>query len=228
MAYFRQIASETTDRFSYLLADMDRRQAIIIDPADDQGVLYLSLLAEIRVRLVRILLTSRNAFGMAGVDRLRAATRAPLSFAASASLEGVDQALNDGDLVAFGDEIVHVRFTPGHSRGCACYLWRDRVFTGETLLIDDCGATDSADGDPGILFDSLAQRLLVLPDETLVYPGRNLNGRQVSCIGEQRHRNSRLAGITRDEFIAAQAQRRKPSADRSRTPSLGEPSHDHP
>jgi glyoxylase-like metal-dependent hydrolase (beta-lactamase superfamily II) len=228
LAYFRQIASETTDRFSYLLADMDKRQAVVIDPADDQGVLYLSLLAEIRVRLVRILLTHGHAAGIIGVDRLRAATRAPLSAAVTTGLERIDQPLDDGDLVAFGDEVIHVRFTPGHSRGCTCYLWRDRVFTGETLLIDDCGATDSADGDPGILFDSLAQRLLVLPDETLIYPGRNLKGRQVSCIGEQRHRNPRLAGITRDEFIAAQAQRRKLAAERSRTSSLGEPSHDHP
>lgn len=206
MAYFRQLSSAASDRFSYLLADMDRRQAVIIDPVDDQAVLYLSLLAEIRVRLVRILLTDSRDSGL-GLDKLIANTRAPVSASAHELLPHIDAPLAEGAVVDFGDELIHTRLTPGRSRTAACYLWRDRVFTGDTLLIDTCSSTHDAEADAGMLFDSLTQRLLTLPDETLVYPARNLAGRQVSCIGEQRVRNHYLAGVTRDEFIAAQARR---------------------
>lgn len=208
MTYFRQISSAASDRFSYLLADMDRRQAVIIDPAEDQGGLYLSLLAEIQVRLVRILLTHSHGEPMPGVDRIAAQTKAPVSGGEGLVSSLVDQSLADGALVDFGDEVLHTRLTPGHTAGCTSYLWRDRVFTGDTLLIDDCGSLDTADSDPGALFDSLTRRLLTLPDETLVYPGRNGAGRRVSCIGEQRSGNRFLTGVTRDEFIAIQSQRR--------------------
>lgn len=213
MAYFRQIASARTGRFSYLLADMGRREALVIDPADDQVVLYLSLLTEIRTKLKSILLTHCHGALPEGVTGLAAATAAPVRSAAGE--HGLP--LGDGESVAFGDEPLVAMHTPGHTRDSVCYLWRDKLFTGDTLLIDDCCATEDTAGDPGILFDSLARRLLTLPDETLVYPGRLTAGRQVSSIGEQRQRNACLAGVTRDEFIAAQEQRR------TLTPPLNQP-----
>ena len=226
MAYFRQIPAATSAAFSYLLADLDRRQAVIIDPAADQLMLYPSLLAELRVSLSHILLTHCHGAGALPADKLAAATRAPLSLAAGPARAEQTHGLVEGDLVACGDEVLHVRLTPGHTRNSCCFLWRDRIFTGDTLLIDDCGASDGSDGDAGLLFDSLAQRLLTLPDETLVYPARQHQGRQVSCIGEQRLRNPRLAGVTRDEFIAAQAQRGRPAANRNPSHAIGEPQHD--
>jgi glyoxylase-like metal-dependent hydrolase (beta-lactamase superfamily II) len=81
-------------------------------------------------------------------------------------------------------------------------LWRDRVFTGDTLLIGDCGSSTGDGGDAGVLYDSITRKLLTLADETLVYPAHDHAGRRVSCIGEQRAANSKLAGTTRDEFIA--------------------------
>jgi glyoxylase-like metal-dependent hydrolase (beta-lactamase superfamily II) len=79
-------------------------------------------------------------------------------------------------------------------------------------LIGDCGATDAADSDAGMLFDSLTRRLLTLPDETLVYPAHDFFGRRVSCIGEARENNPKLTGITRDEFILRQRQGVMPAA----------------
>ena len=216
MAYFRQIASARTGRFSYLLADMGRRDALVIDPADDQVVLYLSLLAEIRAKLTVILLTHRHGALPEGVVGLAAATAAPVRSAAGE--EGLP--LGDGESIAFGDEHLVVMHTPGHSPDSVCYLWRDKLFTGDTLLIDDCCATEDTAGDSGILFDSLARRLLTLPDETLVYPGRLATGRQVSSIGEQRQRNPCLAGVTRDEFIAVQEQRRAVMPPLNQPPSF--------
>jgi glyoxylase-like metal-dependent hydrolase (beta-lactamase superfamily II) len=75
------------------------------------------------------------------------------------------------------------------------------VFTGDALLINGCGRTDFQGGDAGTLYDSITQHLLILPDETLVYPGHDYNGKRVSCIAQERAINSRLAGKTREEFI---------------------------
>lgn len=218
MTYFRQIASAAGDRFSYLLADMDQRQAVIIDPTDDQAVLYLALLTEIRVRLVRILLTHANNGPLHGVAKLAAICRAPVSASILDTPPLADHPLDEGALVDFGDEVIHTRLTPGLTPDAACYIWRDRVFTGDTLLIDTCATADGAASDAGMLFDSLTRQLLTLPDETLVYPARIGEGRQVSCIGEQRQRNHCLAGVTRDEFIAAQRRRSlRPGRDQETT-----------
>jgi glyoxylase-like metal-dependent hydrolase (beta-lactamase superfamily II) len=206
MAFFRQIPDDSGQGFAYLLADLDKREAVIIDPAESQTMLYQALLAEIQVRLVRILVTHCHDGTAPGAARLQQRTSAPVSAGIDSRLSPNLQPLVDGTAIPFGDEILVARSTPGHTRGCVSYLWRDRVFTGDALLIDDCGTSNDGEGDAGSLFDSLG-KLLTLPDETLVYPAHSSEGRQVSNIGEQRRRNPRLAGVSRDEFIAAQERR---------------------
>lgn len=203
MAHFRQFSSGTGG-FSYLVADMDKREALLIDPDDAQVSLYLGVLEELQMGLKLILLTHVHGPRPLPAQRLRAATGADLAVGAMSGLEGAQRYLSDGEVLAFGDELVRAWGTPGHTRGCMSYLWRDRVFTGDALLIGDCGATDEVGSDPGILYDSLTRRLLALPDEVLVYPAHDGKGRRVSCIGEEREGNSKLKGTTRDEFIALQ------------------------
>jgi sulfur dioxygenase len=91
--------------------------------------------------------------------------------------------------------------TPGHTAGSMSYLWQDKIFTGDSLLIDGCGRTDFQSGDAGSLFDSITQKLYNLPDSTVVYPAHDYKGRTSSTIGNERQHNARLAGKTRDEFI---------------------------
>ncbi len=203
MAHFRQFSSGT-GIFSYLVADTDKREALLIDPDDAQVSLYLGVLEELQMGLRAILLTHVHAPRPLPAQRLRAATGADLAVGAMSGLEGAQRYLSDGEVLVFGDELVRAWRTPGHTRGCMSYLWRDRVFTGGTLLIGDCGATDEAGSDAGMLYDSLTRRLLALPDEILVYPGHDATGRRVSCIGEEREANPKLRGTTRDEFIALQ------------------------
>ncbi|MGZ8272242.1 MAG: MBL fold metallo-hydrolase, partial [Methylophilus sp.] len=102
----------------------------------------------------------------------------------------------------FGNEVIDVIATPGHTAGSVSYLWRDRVFTGDALLINGCGRTDFQSGNAGVLYDSVTQKLFTLPDETLVYPGHDYQGRYVSCVAQEKNINSRLANKTREEFIA--------------------------
>lgn len=204
MSHFRQIPSPAERSYAYLLADLDKREAVLIDPSEGQVPLYMGLLDEIEARLVRILFTHSHARQQPAAEQIRALTAAPLSASPASLLQGIDLPLTDGDVVAFGDEVLRVWQTPGHTAGCLSFLWRDRAFTGDALLIGDCGSTDDSGSDPGQLFDSLTRRLLCLPDETLVYPAHDDSGRCVSCIGEQRHTNARLTGTSRDEFISAQ------------------------
>jgi len=205
MTHFRQIADSRSRSFAYLLADMDKREAVLIDPVDEQATLYLALLDELQVRLTHLLLTHVHAPLSPAAEALRRSSSARLAAGAHSGLRGADP-LQDGGHIVFGDELLRICPTPGHTRGCVSYLWRDRVFSGDALLIGDCGATDEPDSDPGMLFDSLARRLLTLPDETLVYPAHDFSGRRVSCIGEERENNPKLTGMTRDEFIRRQRQ----------------------
>ena len=200
MAHFRQFSS-ARGRYSYLLADVERREAVLIDPDDSLGSLYLGVLDELQARLVLMLFTHAHAGRPLSGSALRTATGADLAMAEAPSLVGL-RSLEDGESVAFGDEVLRAWRTPGHTRNSSCFVWRDRVFTGDALLIGDCGNAREADSDPGALFDSLNRRLLSLPDETLVYPAHDFAGRCVSCIGEQRRSNPKLKDVTRDEFVA--------------------------
>jgi glyoxylase-like metal-dependent hydrolase (beta-lactamase superfamily II) len=203
MSHFRQIHEPRTHAYAYLLADTDRREAVLIDPADTQNALYLALLDELQVRLTQVLLTHCHAAHAGGAEELCRATGA-LCVAGGRSGIASDIQVHDHAVIPFGDELLRCRATPGHTPGCISYLWRDRAFTGDALLIGDCGHAGT--GDAGLLFDSVTRKLLTLPDETLVYPAHDFAGRHVSSIGEQRETNPRFAGITRDEFIAKQSQ----------------------
>jgi len=116
--------------------------------------------------------------------------------------ESADIQIQDGDIFKFaGDEQIKVIATPGHTRGSISFLWRDRLFTGDSLLIGGCGRTDFQGGDAGALYDCITQRLFTLPDETLVYPGHDYQQRWVSSIMQERTTNPRLAGKPREQFI---------------------------
>ncbi len=211
MTHFRQIHEPRAQAYAYLLADTDRREAVIIDPASAHTTLYLALLDELQARLTLVLAThSHEATVAIAAEELRRATGALCVASGRSGIAGIDVAVDDHAVIPFGDELLRCRATPGHTPGCVSYVWRDRVFTGDALLIDGCGA--AADGEAGLLFDSVTKKLLTLPDETLVYPAHDFSGRRVSCIGEQRDANPSFAGITRDEFIAQQAPRVSRSA----------------
>jgi rhodanese-related sulfurtransferase len=119
---------------------------------------------------------------------------------------GYDRLLAEGDVILFGHEEILTIATPGHTPGSVSYLWRDRVFTGDTLLIGGCGRTDFQNGSAEALWHSITEKLFKLDEQILVYPGHDYKGRRVSSIGEERRFNARLAGKTREEFLAIMSQ----------------------
>jgi glyoxylase-like metal-dependent hydrolase (beta-lactamase superfamily II) len=200
--YFRQMCDGVSRTYTYLIADCDSGQAALIDAVLGEIDLYVGLLAERGLRLVWLLETHVHADHITAAAVLRDRTGARVALGCDSKADGADRLLVDGDGVAVGGETIRVMATPGHTPGCVSYVWHERLFTGDALLIRSCGRTDLAGGDAGRLYDSLTRKLLSLPDETLVYPGHDYQGRRVSCAGEERSGNPYLAGRSRDEFVA--------------------------
>jgi glyoxylase-like metal-dependent hydrolase (beta-lactamase superfamily II) len=204
--YFRQLFDQSSSTYTYLLGDAVTHEAVIIDPVKGHNDLYLSLLNEQKFSLKYILETHVHADHITGASVLRAATGALTAISAQAGTSCADVQLSDGDVLAFGTEQIKVLATPGHTVGCMSYLWRDRVFTGDALLIGGCGRTDFQGGDAGTLYNSISRQIWPLADETLIYPGHDYHHKHVSSVAQERETNSRLSGKSRDEFVATMNQ----------------------
>jgi sulfur dioxygenase len=197
---FRQFYDAPHKAFSYLLADRNGGTAVVVDPVPEGIALPLLALAdELDLQLDYLLCTHVHDGEQAALERLKSRTGASLAASERAPV-AADVRLRHGETLGFGCEVIEVIGTPGHTPGCLSYLWRDRVFTGDALLIRGCGRTDLPNGDAGQLFDSIT-RLLVLPGDTLLFPGHETHGRTVSTIAEEREHNRCVAGRSRDEFI---------------------------
>lgn len=206
MVHFRQIFDAPLHTCTYLLVEPSNGEAALIDPVREEATLYLALLEELDAQLTLVADTHVHEDHLSAASLLRARTGAKIVAGSASGVVGADMLASDGCHIAFGSEHLRVMATPGHTAGCLCYAWRDRVFTGDTLWIDDCSRVDLPDSNAGMLYDSLTRRLLTLADETLVYPGHAFNGRRVSCIGSERDHNRRIAGKSRDEFITLMTQ----------------------
>lgn len=198
---FRQLFDPRSSTYTYLLACSRTRQAVIVDPVREQSERDLALVLDNGLILNCILETHVHADHVTGARQLRERTGAFTAVSRHCGAAGFDRLLDDDDVIVFGDEVLRVIATPGHTPGSTCFLWRDRLLTGDTLLIGGCGRTDFQRGDPALLYQSITQRLFSLPDDTLVYPGHDYNGRRVSSIAQERATNPRLAGKTQEQFI---------------------------
>lgn len=199
---FRQLFDEETWTLSYVIGDKIAGDAVIIDPVNTHIDNYMALLEKQGLNLKYSLETHVHADHVTAGGLLRQRAYAETAVSQLCGAECADIQIQDGDLFSFGqNEKIKVIATPGHTPGSISFLWRNRIFTGDSLLIDGCGRTDFQGGDPGALYDSITQRLFTLPDDTLVYPGHDYNGHRVSNIVQERTRNSRLAGVSREKFI---------------------------
>ncbi|MCE9668661.1 MBL fold metallo-hydrolase [Myxococcus stipitatus] len=197
---FRQLFDAESSTYTYLLADLATRQAVLIDPVLEQVERDLQLITELGLTLAVVLETHVHADHVTGAGRLRERTGAKV-MASSRGAPCVDRHLNDGDVVRVGELELRVLGTPGHTDDSLSFLCDGRLFSGDALLIRSTGRTDFQNGNPGQLYDSITQQLFTLPDATEVYPGHDYTGHLQSTVGEEKHHNPRLAGKTRDDFI---------------------------
>lgn len=184
--YFRMLEDPADAAVSYLLADLECGEAVLIDPRPDDLPLLQAMLAEQRLACRAVLRTHHHA-GETPAEALAQA------------LDCAPHALADGDCLPFGGEHLCALATPGHTEACRSYAWRDRLFCGDLLSTGECPA-QPLPKQPAALWDS-AQRLLRLPAETLLFPAHAPRGRGVSTVGEQRRSHPWLATPSRDECL---------------------------
>ena len=189
---FRQLYHMTSGTYTYLLGGRSGGEALIIDPVAEQVDRYLQLLEELDLKLVKVLDTHVHADHISGMALLRDRTRCITVMGCDAPVDVVSMRVDDGDLVEIDGVCLRTITTPGHTSESCSFVMDDRVFTGDTLLIRGTGRTDFQNGDPFAQYDSLTGKLLVLPDETMVYPGHDYKGETVSTIGEEKRFNPRL------------------------------------
>ncbi|MFZ2450546.1 MAG: MBL fold metallo-hydrolase [Methylovulum miyakonense] len=203
---FKQLFDPETWTYTYLIADPVSKDAVFIDPVNTHIDDYIALLDGHGLQLKYALETHVHADHITAGGLLRQRLGAQTAVSELCGATTADIQIQDGDVFPFGDgEQIKVIATPGHTKGSLSFLWRDRVFTGDSLFIGGCGRTDFQGGDAGALYDCITQRLFTLPDETLVYPGHDYQGRWVSSIMQERTTNARLAGKSREEFIEIMA-----------------------
>jgi glyoxylase-like metal-dependent hydrolase (beta-lactamase superfamily II)/rhodanese-related sulfurtransferase len=186
---------------TYLLACEQTRRGVLIDPNKDRTDRYLAVLAYYRINLDLIIDTHTHADHRTGTWDLRDLTGARVVMHRLASAPHVDIHVDDGGQLEVGTLKLGILHTPGHTPDSISIVTGDRVFTGDTLMIRGTGRADFAGGDPGEEFDSITNKLFVLPETTLVFPAHDYRGHTSSTIGEEKRLNPRLAGKTRAAYM---------------------------
>lgn len=197
-----QLFDTATSTFTYVLFDPVSRDAVIIDPVDTQITRDLTVLRKRGLRLVWSLETHAHADHITSAGQLAELAGAKTTAPAGCGISSASVLLKDGDTLDFGSEQVRALLTPGHTAGSMSFVWRNHVFTGDTLLIDGCGRTDFQSGSAAQMYHSLTEVLFKLPDASIVWPGHDYQGRSHSSIGHEKASNARVAGKTLAEFVA--------------------------
>jgi sulfur dioxygenase len=197
---FRQLFDSTSGTYTYLLASRHGGEALIIDPVLERVDRYLQLVRELDLRLVKAVDTHLHADHVTGLGALRDRTHCITVMGEQTHADVVSMRVSEGDRIEIEGLRLDVLYTPGHTDDSYSFLLGDRVFTGDTLLIRGTGRTDFQNGDPRAQYDSIFNKLLKLPDETLIYPAHDYKGDTVSTIGEEKLFNPRLKVKSADEY----------------------------
>jgi sulfur dioxygenase len=198
---FRQLFDSVSGTYSYLLASRHGGEALILDPVLEKADRYCQLLRELDLRLVKAVDTHLHADHVTGLGELRDRTQCITIMGEQSKADVVSMRVSDGDKVMIEGLRLQAIYTPGHTDDSYSYLMGDRVFTGDTLLIRGTGRTDFQNGSAREQYDSIFNRLLKLPDETMVFPAHDYKGDTVSTIGEERRYNPRLQVRSIDEYV---------------------------
>jgi len=198
---FRQLFDSESCTYTYLLASRRGGEALIIDPVLDRVDRYIQLLGELDLRLLKAVDTHVHADHITGLGALRDRTKCVTVMGEQSGVDVVSMRVSDGDTIDIEGISLDVIYTPGHTDDSYSFLMGDRVFTGDTLFIRGTGRTDFQHGDARAQYDSLFNKLLKLPDETLVYPGHDYKGDTVSTIAEERAYNPRLQVDSVEEYV---------------------------
>ena len=198
---FRQLLDQKSRTYTYIVAARRGGEALIVDPVMDAVDDYLRVLRELDVHLAVALDTHTHADHVTGIGLLHAATLCATAMGEQSAADCVSTRLREGEPLMIDDLRIDPLYTPGHTDDSYSLRLDRHVLTGDTLLIRGTGRTDFQNGDPGAQYDSLFDKLLKLPDETIVCPGHDYDGRTCSSIREERRHNPRLQVESREAYI---------------------------
>jgi glyoxylase-like metal-dependent hydrolase (beta-lactamase superfamily II)/rhodanese-related sulfurtransferase len=198
---FKQFRDPVSDTLTYLLAKSKGAEALIIDPVADQVEEYIKFIDEMELKLVKVMDTHIHADHVTGMGKLRDRYNCMTIMGKESDIDLVSVRLSDGDLVKVDGITLKAMHTPGHTSESYCYYMDGMVFTGDTLFIRGSGRTDFQNGSAELQYESIYNKLFSLPDNTLVFPGHDYKGENVSTIGLEKAHNPRLANKTKEEYV---------------------------
>ena len=200
--FFRPLFEKKSSTYTYLLADSETKEAIIIDAVDETQQRDIGLIEELGLDLKYIIETHVHADHITSSCPLKQKFKnAKIVLGVANAVVCADISIKEGDSLQFGTHTIRALATPGHTNGCMSFVCEDKVFTGDALLIRSCGRCDFQGGSAEKLFDSI-RKIFMLGDEVLVYPAHDYGGRTVSSIGEEKQFNEMIGGgVGKDEFV---------------------------
>jgi sulfur dioxygenase len=198
---FKQVFDTKSSTYTYLIASAKGREAIIIDPVIENVDDYIKLLNKLDLKLVKVIDTHIHADHVTGASKLKQATNCTTLMGEHTPADTVEIKVKDGEMIDIDNLKIKSLYTPGHTSDSYSFLMDNYLFTGDTLLINGTGRTDFQNGNSKDAYNSLFNKLLKLPEETLVYPGHDYSGKHVSTIGDEKKFNPRLQVNSVDEYI---------------------------
>ena len=197
---FNQLFDEKSSTYTYIISSGKGREALIIDPVIEHSNEYIQVLKSLELKLVKVIDTHIHADHVSGLNELNKRTNCARIMGEKSKSEVIDLKIKDNEKIEIENIKLEAMYTPGHTDCSYSYLMNDRVFTGDTLLINGTGRTDFQNGSPHDAYDSLFNRLLKLPEKTLVYPAHDYNGKKNSTIENEKNNNPRLQVSSKEEY----------------------------
>ena len=198
---FKQVFDTKSSTYTYLIASAKGREAVIIDPVLENVEDYIRLLKELDLKLVKVIDTHIHADHVTGASKLKQATNCTTIMGEHTPADTVEIKVKDDEIIDIDNLKIKSIYTPGHTSDSYSFLLDNYLFTGDTLLINGTGRTDFQNGSSKDAYNSLFNNLLKLPEETLVYPGHDYNGKFSSTIGNEKKFNPRLQVKSVDEYV---------------------------
>ena len=198
---FKQVFDQKSSTYTYIIASAGGREALIIDPVLENVEDYINLLTELNLKLVKVIDTHIHADHVTGAGKLRDKTQCVTIMGEHTPTDAVEIKVKDEEIIKLDQLKIKALYTPGHTSDSFSFLMDNYLFSGDTLLINGTGRTDFQNGNSKDAYNSLFNRLLKLPDETLVYPAHDYKGEKVSSIGKEKKFNPRLQVNNVEEYI---------------------------
>ena len=198
---FNQLFDEKSHTYTYIVSSGKGREALIIDPVIEKTNEYLEVLKNLKLKLVKVIDTHIHADHVSGLNELKKKTNCTRIMGENSPSEVIDIKVKDSVKIKIENIELTSIHTPGHTKCSYSFLMKDRVFTGDTLLINGTGRTDFQEGSAKDQYNSIFNNLLKLPEETLIYPAHDYNGKKYSTIIQEKENNPRLQVNSINEYV---------------------------